>query len=186
MLDEIQQLVEKCRSGEQAAMRSLIDRFSPRIFALCTRLLQHREDAEDAAQETFVRMFKSLHSWDEQRPFEPWLLAIAANRCRTRLAQQAKRPRSLQLESPDAVFVDGESESSQIREELCCAMKGLPSQHCEAFRYFHDHGLTYHQIAEFMEIPVGTAKTWVRRVRLVLVERLQARGVVEGAFHELR
>jgi RNA polymerase sigma-70 factor (ECF subfamily) len=186
VLDEIQQLVEKCQSGDQAAMRSLIDRFSARVFALCCRLLHHREDAEDAAQESFVRMFKSLHTWDKKRPFEPWLLTIAANRCRTRLALQAKRPRSQQLEYPEAVSGGGDAEASQLREELRYAMKGLPVQHCEAFHYFHDQGLTYHQIAEIMEAPVGTIKTWVRRVRLILVDRLQARGVLEGAFHELQ
>ena len=186
MLDEIQQLVERCRAGDQVAMRSLIDRFSARVFALCCRLLHHREDAEDAAQESFVRMFKSLHTWDTQRPFEPWLLTIAANRCRTRLAQQAKRPRSQQLEFPDAVSTGFDTEASQLREELRHAMQGLPPQHCEAFNHFHNQGLTYHQIAEIMETPVGTIKTWVRRVRLILVDRLQARGVLEGAFHELQ
>ena len=148
-------------------------------------MLGHRQDAEDAAQETFVRVFRSLHKWDDPRAFEPWLLAIAGNRCRTRLAQNAKRPRSQQLDDENSCLSYFESELTLIREEISRALTDLPSAQCEAFRYFHDHGMAYHQIAELMEVPIGTVKTWVRRVRLTLVQRLQSRGVFEGSLNGL-
>ncbi|MEC7445910.1 MAG: RNA polymerase sigma factor [Planctomycetota bacterium] len=185
MSDDIRPLIAKCRCGDQSAMRLLIDRYSSMIFGLCCRMLGHRQDAEDAAQETFVRVFRSLHKWDDQRAFEPWLLAIAGNRCRTRLAQNAKRPRSQQLDDENSCLSYFESELTLIREEISRALTDLPSAQCEAFRYFHDHGMAYHQIAELMEVPIGTVKTWVRRVRLTLVQRLQSRGVFEGSLNGL-
>ena len=84
--DEFRQLVARCIRGEQAAMIALVERFRGQVFGLCFRMLAQRQDAEDAAQETFVRVLKNLHRWDQQRDFEPWLLAIAGNRCRTALA----------------------------------------------------------------------------------------------------
>ena len=76
-------LVSHCLAGDQGAMIALVDRFKGQVFGLCYRMLGQRQDAEDAAQETFVRVLKNLHRWDQARDFEPWLLAIAGNRCRT-------------------------------------------------------------------------------------------------------
>jgi len=75
------ELVNLCVKGDQAAMLELVDRYKQRVFALCFRMLGQRQDAEDAAQETFVRLLKNLSKWDQARDFEPWLFTIAANRC---------------------------------------------------------------------------------------------------------
>src|ERR1700740_332188 len=82
-------LVEALRAGDQQAPRLLIERFQGVVFGLCYRMLNHRQDAEDVAQETFVRALKSMVSFDAARPIRPWLLEIAANRCRTALARRA-------------------------------------------------------------------------------------------------
>ena len=86
--DDLKALIRRCLAGDQAAMLALVERFRGQVFGLCYRMLGHREDAEDAAQETFVRVLKNLHRWDADREFQPWLLAIAGNRCRTALAEQ--------------------------------------------------------------------------------------------------
>ena len=86
LADEIRLLVDDCRRGDQRAMAALVDRFRDRVFGLCLRMVGQRQDAEDMTQETFVRALRSLASWDSQRDFQPWLLAIAGNRCRTLLA----------------------------------------------------------------------------------------------------
>src|SRR5436189_5930441 len=85
-------LVGRCLAGDQSAMLALVERFRGQVFGLCYRMLGQRQDAEDAAQETFVRVLKNLHRWDSARAFQPWLLAIAGNRCRTALAARRKRP----------------------------------------------------------------------------------------------
>ena len=85
MIGDLRQVVNRCLNGDQGAMYDLVARFKGQVFGLCYRMLGHRQDAEDVAQETFVRVLKNLHRWDQQRDFEPWLLAIAGNRCRTAL-----------------------------------------------------------------------------------------------------
>ena len=68
-------------------MAALVDRFQGQVFGLCYRMLGHRQDAEDVTQESFSRALRSLKSWDNQRAFRPWLMAIAGNRCRTWLVR---------------------------------------------------------------------------------------------------
>src|SRR5262245_66472034 len=88
---DLKRLVAHCLAGDQGAMLQLVERFRGQVFGLCYRMLCQRQDAEDAAQETFVRVLKHLHRWDQTREFEPWLLAIAGNRCRTALPSGKRR-----------------------------------------------------------------------------------------------
>ena len=86
MSTDIRQLVSDCLADEDpSAMMRLISRFRGQVFALCYRMLGQWQDAEDVVQETFVRVARNLNRWDSSRDFEPWLLTIAANRCRTHL-----------------------------------------------------------------------------------------------------
>lgn len=168
-------------------MRCLVDRYAPRVLALCVRMLGHRQDAEDAAQETMVRMFRSLERWDSTRPFEPWLMAIAGNRCRTRLAKRAASPRWVELDEPNVVGGDlSGQEVRQIDEEIRLALDEVTPKYRHAFLGFHERGLSYAQIAEWLEVPLGTVKTWVRRARIQMIERLKARGAIRESHHELR
>src|SRR5436305_14798936 len=89
---DLRPLVRRCLRGDQRAMLDLVERFQGQVFGLCYRMLGQRQDAEDAAQETFVRVLKNLHRWDQERDFQPWLLTIAGNRCRTALAARKRRP----------------------------------------------------------------------------------------------
>jgi len=85
-------LVRRCLKGNAEAVQELVERFQTEVYGLCCRLLNHRHDAEDVAQEVFLRVFRSLKGWDPARPLKPWIMGIAVNRCRTWLAQRARRP----------------------------------------------------------------------------------------------
>jgi RNA polymerase sigma factor (sigma-70 family) len=70
------------RHGSESAFASLLHRHGPMVLGVCRRLLGHRHDAEDVAQEVFLRVFRSLRRWDSSRPLKPWIMGIAVNRCR--------------------------------------------------------------------------------------------------------
>ena len=97
ILEDIRLLVNRALAGDQLAMRQIVERYKQQVFRLCYHMLGQREDAEDVSQEAFVRVLKSLPRWDQQRAFEPWLMTIAANRCRTQLAQRKRRQPILSL-----------------------------------------------------------------------------------------
>ena len=184
--DEIRNLVERCLAGEHAAIVELIDRFRGQVFGLCFRMLGHRHDAEDMSQETFVRAVRSLRNWDENRPFEPWLLSIAGNRCRTLMALRKKRP----MNNPQLEFVPDDAPDMQaaghLAEEVSLALENVRDDYRRAFLLFHEQELSYDQIAEAMDVPLGTVKTWVHRARRELIDQLQKRGVVGEERHAVR
>jgi len=184
--DNLRQLVQQCIAGDQSSMRQLVDRFKGQVFGLCYRMLGQREDAEDAAQESFIRVLKNLHRWDPNRDFEPWLLAIAGNRCRTALAKRCRRPTSQPLadqlpdRSPDFQV------ARNLAEEVHLALQKLRAEYRQAFVLFSDHEMGYAEIAETMDCPVGTVKTWVHRARRELIGLLRERGVLEETSHEMQ
>jgi RNA polymerase sigma-70 factor (ECF subfamily) len=142
-------------------------------------MLGQRQDAEDAAQETFVRVLKNLHRWDQERDFQPWLFAIAGNRCRTALAARKRRPTA---ELAEELVVDDQPDhhaGRQLAEELHLALQEVRPEYREAFVLFHEQELSYAEIAEAMQAPLGTIKTWVHRARRELIEKLKQRGAIE-------
>jgi RNA polymerase sigma-70 factor (ECF subfamily) len=141
-------------------------------------MLGQRQDAEDAVQETFVRVLKNLHRWDQERDFRPWLLAIAGNRCRTALASRRRRPTAeptVELVADDA---PDQRAADQLGEEVHLALAELRAEYRESFLLFHDQELSYGEIAEAMGVPVGTIKTWVHRARRELIHHLRRRGAI--------
>ncbi len=160
-------------------MAELVERYRGQVFGLCFRMLGHRQDAEDMAQETFVRVLRSLATWDPDRDFEPWLLAIAANRCRSMMALKSRRypPRRLVGDWPDD---SADITAAQIlAEEVQRALVYLRQEYAQAFVLFHEHELSYAEIAQMMECPLGTVKTWVHRARRGLIQQLREREVIE-------
>lgn len=180
----MRELITRCLGGEQAAMRELVECHKALVFGLCLRMLGHRQDAEDITQEVFVRVFRSLSSWDPEREFKPWLLTIAGNRCRTLLASRRKRHQSMDFaeEIPDRTPDDRAARS--LAEELSLALSDLREEYRQSFLLFHEQELSYADIAAAMDVPVGTIKTWVHRARREIIERLQRRGVVFEVKHE--
>ncbi|MFM7150096.1 MAG: RNA polymerase sigma factor, partial [Gemmataceae bacterium] len=75
-------LVRRCLEGNPEAIRWLVTHYQDDVFSLCVRLLRHRQDAEDVCQEVFLRVYRSLRTWDNSRPLRPWIMGIAVNRCR--------------------------------------------------------------------------------------------------------
>ena len=183
--DELRPLVRRCLSGSQTAMLELVRRFQGPVFGLCYRMLGRREDAEDAAQETFIRMLRSLSHWDEARDFEPWLLAIAGNRCRTALATRKRKPVPESLDEVSPIAGE-EDQGSHLAEEVQRALGQVRDEYRQAFVFFHEHEKSYGEIAELMEVPLGTVKTWVHRARRDLMDQLKQRGAVEDVRYAVR
>jgi RNA polymerase sigma-70 factor, ECF subfamily len=181
--DEVD-LVRGCLSGSEVALQAFVERFQVPVFGLCVRMLGHREDAEDVAQEVFLRAFRNLHRWDQERPLRPWLLAIAANRCRTRLSQRVREAVNLDHLEP-ALPADRNASRSELAEELQLALEKLREEYRLCFILFHQNELGLSEIARIVGSPEGTIKTWLFRARRELADHLRRRGFVQAADHEL-
>jgi RNA polymerase sigma-70 factor (ECF subfamily) len=172
-------LVEALQAGDPQAPRLLIDRYQGVVFGLCYRMMSHRQDAEDAAQEAFLRALRGIAGFDAVRPLRPWLLEIAANRCRTALARRARRP-TLASSERIAERVDprpGLADPDDLASELERGLQLLRPEYRLVFILFHEQNLSYDEIAQAVSRPVGTVKTWLHRARAELAEDLSRRGV---------
>lgn len=178
------ELVERCLSGDQSAIRAFVEHFQRLVFAICLQRLRNREDAEDAAQQTFVRAIRHLRHWDSRRPLKPWVLTIAVNRCRTHLSQRNHQTRTFDpiLDSPAENVRLG---TLDLAEELQLALARLRDEYRTCFVLFHQQDLSITRVAEIMQAPEGTIKTWLHRARRELAELLIDRGVVTKGGYEL-
>ena len=172
-------LVEALQAGDPQAPRLLIEGYQGVVFGLCYRMLSHRQDAEDVAQETFLRALRAMAGFDSARPLRPWLLEIAANRCRTALARRARRP-PFSTAEPVEDRVDprpGLADPDDLAGELERGLQALRPEYRMVFVLFHEQNLSYDEIAQAVSRPVGTVKTWLHRARAQLAADLSRRGV---------
>jgi RNA polymerase sigma factor (sigma-70 family) len=177
VVDDEVALVQGCLQGNPRAIKTLVERFQADVFGLCVRILRHHQDAEDAAQEIFVRVFRSLARWDSERPLRPWIMGITLNRCRTWLTQRARRPKASNFRLEDIASTPDEPPQELVRE-IEAAVDELRADYRSVFLLFHQHGQGYDEISQAMDRPVGTIKTWLHRARLSVLERLRQRGMV--------
>jgi RNA polymerase sigma-70 factor (ECF subfamily) len=177
-------LVRLCLEGNEQSARELVERFQTMVFAVCVRMLGQREDAEDVTQDVFLRIFRALRSWDPTRPLQPWILAIAANRCRTALRQRPRDAARSALEI-SRIVADGPSDSRDLGDELNLAVATLREEYRLCFVLFYQEELSCAEIASVLKRPEGTVKTWLHRARRELAEHLRRRGVVHYGDYQL-
>ncbi|MGB7325957.1 MAG: sigma-70 family RNA polymerase sigma factor [Rubripirellula sp.] len=172
-------LADRFGDSDEKAFAKLMRRHHELVFQICLRMLGHRQDAEDATQETFSRLARYLDRWDRRRPLEPWLVTIAGNRCRTLLARKRPHTSLAASEEPATIVSTLQRDADSLAEEVQLAICQLADDPQRAFRMFHEQAMDYAQIAERMNRPIGTIKTWVHRSRLQLIQSLKEREVID-------
>ncbi|RCS49186.1 hypothetical protein DTL42_11640 [Bremerella cremea] len=172
-------LVDQCMEGDQSAVSEFVQRFRNQVYLLCYRMLGEHHEAEDMAQETFLRVLRNLDRWDRSRPIEPWIMTIAGNRCRTHLAQRNRRPIAAETQDHIEDHRGADQRGELLAEEVQLALAHVREEYRQAFLLFHEQQLSYGEIAEQLNCPLGTVKTWVHRARRELVQRLIHRGVAQ-------
>ena len=164
-------LVKSTLDGDARAFTELVDRHAAACLRFATRMLGDRCEAEDAAQETVLRAFKALGSYDERLPFRTWLFSILINRCRTAMSQRMRRERRVVFDSEvlQRSPVEAAQDSMELREELNRAIAGLSPEQREAFLLRHVEELSYEEIMSVTGAGMSALKMRVKRA----CERLQ-------------
>lgn len=170
-------LIARAAQGDQTAFRELVERYQGAVYNLAYRMLGNPDDAEDAAQEIFVRVYRQLARYDSSRKFSTWVLAIATNYCIDQLRR--RRVQFVPLEQivpwartreagPERLALDRE-----VTDELQDLLKRLPEKYRAVLilRYWED--LSCAEIGATLSLPEGTVKTQLHRARKA-VERLMA------------
>ncbi len=176
MIDE-SALIQRAQRGEAAAFGELVTRYQATVFNVCFRLLGERGEAEDAAQEAFVRAYQRLATFDGRRAFAPWMRTVAANHCYNKLESRA--PSSIDFDqlaeraapkqnSPEAQLLQAEA-SRQVRQ----AMLELPPHFRLVIELRHFQELNYEEIAATTGLSLSVVKTNLFRARKLLAETIK-------------
>jgi RNA polymerase sigma-70 factor (ECF subfamily) len=169
-------LVVASLNGDPSAFGSLVEKYESPVYNLAYRMLGRAEDAEDISQEVFVRAYTKLRTFDIEKKFGNWILAIASHLCIDHL----RRKKPLYLDDQDyaewvgsgedapEVHVLREERGSEIRKLLA----DLPPKYRQILilRYWHE--MSYAEIGETMGLADGTVKTRLHRARRMLTERI--------------
>jgi RNA polymerase sigma-70 factor (ECF subfamily) len=172
--------VRAVRQGNAEAFGPLVDRYAPLLHALLRRFFREPADVDDVLQETLVRAFRNLERYDPGRPFYPWLRRIAVNLALNELEKRKRRP---QVDDPEEWLDRTESPldtSAPVREqELSAAvsseLEDLPPAWAAVFRLRTFEDMTYAEIAEALDVPLGTVMSQLARARARLAAALAAR-----------
>lgn len=185
------ELIARAKAGDAEAFGHLVRSHQDRVFSLCLRMLGDREAALDCAQDSFVRAYRAIGRFRESARFYTWMYTIAANTCRNRLREQARRRKVMgpSLDAPigadgepgptlaDAVASadprpDEQARRSEIREKVQAALLRLSPQLRKMIVLRDVEGLSYEEIGSTLRIRPGTVKSRIHRARLALRDEL--------------
>jgi RNA polymerase sigma-70 factor (ECF subfamily) len=185
--------VRQAQGGDQAAFAELVTRHQRYVYNLAYRLLQDADEAEDLAQEAFLRAWRGLASFRGEAKFTTWLYRIVTNLCYNRLASLRRELSDAAVNDVEALAcpVDGDPlstvEAAERRAFLHRQIATLPVRYRLVITLFYLQELSYQEIAHVLNLPLGTVKTHLYRARERLKRQLQASEemVTAGVGHAL-
>jgi RNA polymerase sigma-70 factor (ECF subfamily) len=179
-----QEFVDRARDGDDEAFHEVVNAFQGPVYNLCFRMLGNAQEAEDAAQETFLKAYRNMKRYDPNRKFLNWILSIASNHCIDRL-----RRRRLQFISLDEWLPRFENPAPnpgpeetltgmELKEDVREILDELGSTDRAAIvlRYWYEY--SYDEIAEALDLSIPAVKSRLHRARRTLAEQWSPQGVV--------
>ena len=176
---EVASIVQRIIGGDTAAFEQLIIRYERRVFTLAMKLLGSTHDAQDAAQEVFLRVFKYIHRFNVQRPIEPWLMQTTVNVCRNIGRSRQRRWNTFPATTEDDLAVPHESSDphsglaeEQERQMLWKALETLPEKERLAVILRDIDGLKTSEVALILGSSETTVRSQVSRARVRMKEAI--------------
>jgi RNA polymerase sigma-70 factor (ECF subfamily) len=170
-------LVTRTLSGDTNAFGELVRRYQSSVFNVCFRLLGERRSAEDLAQETFIRAYQRLDTFDQKREFGPWIRRVSANLCYNHLQKKRVDQVTLRDEIDSAAFQSNDGPEATVSaneraEQIRTALASLPDHYRLVLELRHFQGMNYDEIAQALGLPLNTIKSHLFRARKQLAKIL--------------
>ena len=176
-----QEVVALAKQGSEAGFRELVHRYERPVFSLLFRMVRNRELAEDLAQETFIKVLNALQSYRPEFKFSSWVFKIANNAAIDHLRKRELDTLSLEgsphAETPEMIEATAlqvsergetaleEVENRELGQAIEIAIDQLRPEYRSCILLRHVEGRTYEEIAEILNLPLGTVKTYIHRAR---------------------
>jgi RNA polymerase sigma-70 factor, ECF subfamily len=181
----IKQKIKQIKKGDQSAFGEIATFYQHKVFQICYRMIGNLHEAEDLAQEAFVRAYTNIHTFDEKRKFSTWIYRIATNlsidRIRTKkpdyyLDAEIQGSEGLNMYSQvsdDKPLPDEEVESLELLSYLQNQIQSLPDKYRAVITLRYVEELSLQEISEILDLPLGTVKTRIHRGREALRKKLR-------------
>lgn len=178
-------LVKRVQKGESRAFDLLVRKYQRKIIGVISRFVNDWSEAEDVAQDAFIRAYRAMPAFRGDSAFYTWMYKIAVNTAKNHLVAQKRRPPASDIEVEDAVWFDqlarmsdgGTPEHELMRQEIeqtvTDAVQALPEELRDAINLREVDGLSYEEIATRMDCPIGTVRSRIFRAREAIDARLQ-------------
>jgi len=172
-----QEIIKKVRAGQTELFGQLVQKYQNKIFGYIYKIVGHKEEAEDIVQETFIKVYKNLNSFDADRKFSSWLYRISHNEA-INYIKKNKRNAELYFEDNDYLFNQLKYEKDLLREltvkedfnNLKKALAKLPLKYREVIVLKYLEEKSYEEIAKILKQPINTIGTRLRRAKKNLQE----------------
>ena len=183
-MKEDRELIARARKGDEAAYRVLLEQYQRTVFNICLRMVRNREEAEDLAQEAFMKVFSMLDRYNPSFAFSSWLFKITSNLCIDKIRKRRINtlPMDQPVQSENGEYArqyqapDDDPERLLVKSEkmkqLSDAIDSLPPHYRVMIVLRHQEDLSYEEIAETLDVPLGTVKARIHRAREMLKSRL--------------
>lgn len=180
-----QQLVDRVQAGDRRAFDLLVLRYQNRVAGLVSRFVQDSQEVEDVCQEAFIKAYRALASFRGESAFYTWLYRIAVNTAKNHLVARNRRPPASDLEVEEAELTDigtglrdlespeGSLSTAKLKLAIEQAIEELPEELRTAFTLREFSGLSYEDITEVMDCPVGTVRSRIFRAREAIDKRIR-------------
>jgi RNA polymerase sigma-70 factor, ECF subfamily len=168
-------LILRARRGDAEAYGEIVIGHQTSVFNVCYRILHNRNDAEDLAQETFMRAYDRLNTFDIERDFGPWVRRIAANLCLNFLeSQKVNAELDDERDADKTAQPDKQIEVKERSEQIRNALASLPPNYRVVIELRHYQEMSYDEIASELKVPLSDVKSHLFRARKILAEKLHA------------
>jgi RNA polymerase sigma-70 factor (ECF subfamily) len=175
--DEEPAHIQQARNGDDASRAWIVRRWTPPVYRFSMRMLKNDEDARDATQETLVKVLRNLDRFDPERSFKTWVFGIARNTC----IDEHRRRKRRAWDEPGDVVATGPSALQEVSRaerarQLRAALDRLAPMYREVLVLYHFEHLKYVEIAESLDLPLGTVMNRIFRARKKLRGLFEAEG----------
>ncbi len=164
-------LIQRAQEGEQVAFELLIDRHRSVLYSMALRMLRNPDDANDVVQETILKAWRNLADFDAERPIRPWLCRICANCCVDVVRDRKRDGQSLDdqgTQIADPLELEATATSQIQHGAVISAIERLPDRYRQIVFMRHFRHMDVGEIAEALNKPEGTIKSWLFRARSLL------------------
>lgn len=182
-----QEMIARCKKGDREAFNELMLKYQKQVFNITYGMLSDYEDASDAAQEVFVKVYRSVASFREQSSFTTWLYSICRNVCNDILRKRQRRGFTISIDSDEdednpvselpseELSPEASYELSERQRIVREAINSLSPEYREIILYSDIEQLSYDEIARILKCPNGTVKSRLNRARNALKKKLSAK-----------